>query len=85
MVWQDIVITIANLLFTYALIPQVYLGFKRRKGFMTIQTSFITSIGLYAMAIAFLTLSLTFSFFISLINGTLWFILFMQRLIYGKG
>ncbi|PIN93513.1 hypothetical protein COU61_00840 [Candidatus Pacearchaeota archaeon CG10_big_fil_rev_8_21_14_0_10_35_13] len=84
MIWQDLVITITNLLFTYSLIPQVWEGFKIRKGLLTIQTSIITTIGLYAMSVVFLSLGLTFSFVISLINGTLWLILLLQRLSYGK-
>ncbi len=32
-------------LFSYALISQVYLGFKEKKGFINIQTSLITSEG----------------------------------------
>ena len=82
MMWQDIVITIANLMFTYALIPQVYHGFKTKKGAMIVQTALITTIGLYAMAIAFFSLGLIFSTIISLLNGTLWFLLLIQRLIY---
>jgi len=35
--WQDIVITISNLLFTYALFPQIYHGFKTRKSGIVIQ------------------------------------------------
>lgn len=82
MIWQDIVITIANLLFTYALLPQVYHGFKAKKGVMVFQTAVLTTLGLYAMAVAFLTLNLLFSGIISTINGTLWALLLIQRLIY---
>ena len=32
--WQDWVISIANLLLIYSIIPQVYQGFKRKKGFL---------------------------------------------------
>ncbi|MBT4136147.1 hypothetical protein HOD75_00205 [archaeon] len=84
MVWQDIVIAIANVLFGYSLIYQVYLGFKKRKGFLAIQTSFLTTIGLYAIAFAFLTMNLYISALVSVFNGTLWLILFIQRLIYKK-
>jgi len=84
MVWQDIVIAIANILFGYSLIYQVYLGFKKRKGFLALQTSFFTTIGLFAIAIAFFSLQLYISTITSLFNGTMWLILFIQRLIYKK-
>jgi len=82
MIWQDIVITIANIMFSYALIPQVIKGFKEKKGHIAIQTGLLTSIGLYASCVAFLTLNLFFSGIICSINGTLWLILLVQRLMY---
>ena len=82
MIWQDIIITISNILFSYALIPQVYKGFKMKKGFLTFQTAFLTTIGLYVSALAFFTLNLFFSATIMTINGTLWAILLLQNLVY---
>ena len=82
MVWQDIVIAIANLLFSYALIFQVYHGFKTKKGHITIQTTLLTTIGLYVSCIAFLSLNLIFSGLSCFLNGTLWAILLIQGLIY---
>jgi len=82
MMWQDITITIANIIFAYALIPQVMQGFKHKKGYINLQTAFLTTIGLYAMAIAFVSLNLIFSTIIVGINATLWFILLIQGLIY---
>ena len=82
MIWQDVVITIANFLFTYALIPQVWQGFKTKKAAMILQTAILTTIGLYATSLAFFTLNLYFSGAISLINGTLWALLLIQKLIY---
>jgi hypothetical protein len=58
MVWQDIVIAIANVLFGYSLIYQVFKGFKEKKGFLALQTSLLTSIRLYAVAFVYLTLKL---------------------------
>jgi len=84
MIWQDIVIAIANLMFTFSLFSQVYHGFKKKKGFIILRTSGLTSIGLYAIAIAFFTLSLYFSTIIASINATLWVTLFVQRIIYPK-
>jgi len=84
MLWQDIVIAIANILFGYSLLYQVYRGFKEKKGFLTVQTSLLTTIGLYALAIAYFSLNLIISSIIGLFNGTMWLLLFIQRLIYKK-
>lgn len=84
MVWQDIVISAANLVFTYSIAHQVYYGFKKKKGLVTSMASGLTSIGLCAMVISFFTLSLYFSAFVAAINAGLWFVLFIQRRIYEK-
>lgn len=84
MLWQDLVITAATLVFGASLIPQIYHGFKKKKGFVTLATSGPTFIGLYAITIAFFTLPLFFSSIMSLITGTLWLILFLQGLKYKK-
>ena len=84
MIWQDAVIAIANLLFGYSLAYQVFKGFKDKRGYLTLQTSFLTTIGLYALALAFFALNLIFSTIITLFTGTMWLILFVQGLIYKK-
>lgn len=84
MIWQDIVITIANIIFSASLLPQVIYGFKKRKGFVTATTSGPTFIGLYAISIAFYSLNLTLSAIVSFITGTLWLTLFVQRIVYEK-
>jgi len=82
MAWQDIVITLANLLFTYSLIIQVYSGFKDRKAHLHFQTALLTTIGLYIMTIAFASLNLLFSSIAAGVNATLWLLLFIQRITY---
>jgi len=84
MVWQDIVVAIANILFGYSLAWQVYCGFKKKKALISLQTSFLTAIGLYALAVAYFSLNLILSTVIGVFNGTLWLILFIQGLIYKK-
>ena len=84
MVWQDILISVANVLFSYSLIHQVYHGFKKKEGAMTLTASSLTTIGLYAFSFAFYTLGLYASTIISIFNGTLWLTLFIQRIIYQK-
>ncbi|MCK4550821.1 MAG: hypothetical protein KAT91_02615 [Candidatus Aenigmarchaeota archaeon] len=84
MVWQDIVISIVNIVFIIALVPQIYNGFKLKKGSVIIATSLPTFIGLYVVAIVFYTLQLYYSSFVTVIGGILWTILFIQRLMYKK-
>ena len=80
--WQDIIITISVILFGYALIPQIIQGFKKRKQDITLQTSLITALGMYAITIAYLTLKLTFSTITTGITGTLWLIIALQKIFY---
>ena len=84
MVWQDIVIAIANILFGYSLIWQVYCGFKKKKAAIALQSSFLTALGLYALAVAYFSLNLILSTIIGIFNGTMWLILFIQGIIYKK-
>lgn len=84
MIWQDWVIAVASVVFGYALIYQVYQGFKEKKGFLAIQTSATTALGLYAVSFAFFTLDLFFSTGTTLFNAVMWSILLVQRLIYQK-
>ncbi|HRZ86034.1 MAG TPA: hypothetical protein P5277_04630 [Candidatus Paceibacterota bacterium] len=84
MSWQDITISILTLLFGYALIPQVYHGFKIKKTTITIQTALITCLGLYILAITFLTLNFYFSFAMDLFTGTLWLVLLIQCIVYRE-
>jgi len=80
--WQDILITIVNIIFGYALIPQVIKGFKDKKPHIAFQTGLLNTIGMYIMAFAFFSLNLTFSWIIGFFNATMWLILFIQRIVY---
>lgn len=84
MIWQDILISIASITFSIALIPQVYHGFKEKQGVIKLQTSIPTVLGLFAVMFAFFTLDLYFSTIVSFITGTLWVILVIQRVIYNE-
>lgn len=83
MIWQDIAITLANIIASYALIPQVYYGFKHKKGMITKQTGFLTTLGLYIFAISYFTLDLYVSTMASFITGSLWLTLFLQTMRFG--
>ena len=82
--WQDIVVAIANILFGYSLIYQVYRGFKEKKGFITIPTSLCTTIGMFSMTLVYLSFNLYISTIMGLFNATMWLLLFIQRIIYRK-
>ena len=84
MIWQDMIITFANVIFSAALVPQVIYGFRKRKGLVTLTTSGPTAFGLFALSITYYTLSLPYSTFVSFITGTLWLTIFLQRLVYEK-
>ena len=81
--WQDITITIIMIAFSYALIPQIIKGFKRKKSLIALQTALITSIGMFILTITYYTLNLTFSTIMAFITGTLWTILLIQSKIYN--
>jgi hypothetical protein len=80
--WQDIVVALANLLFSYSLIFQVFKGFREKKGFIALQTSFLTAIGLSALSVVYRSYNLYISTIISLFSMLLWIILFVQRVFY---
>jgi len=82
MVWQDLVLTIANIIFGYALIPQIYKGFKDKKGYINFQTALLSTIGLYAVTIVYFSLELKFSTIIGGFNATMWLLLLIQTIIY---
>ncbi|HUB92589.1 MAG TPA: hypothetical protein VL945_01370 [Candidatus Saccharimonadales bacterium] len=84
MVWQDTVIALANILFGYSLTYQVYVGFKRKRGYLTLQTACLTTIGIYTLAICFFTLHLYLSTIVEIVTGTLWLALTIQRIVYKK-
>lgn len=84
MVWQDIVITTCIIAFSYALIPQITLGFKKKKSLISTQTSLITATGMIILGIVYITLNLTFSSILAFITGALWATILIQSLIYKK-
>jgi hypothetical protein len=80
--WQDIIITITQILLAWALVPQIIKGFKNKKQAISLQTSSITFAGMYILTFVYFTLSLYFATVSSFIIGTLWLIMFIQRIIY---
>ncbi len=84
MSWQDIVITASSIVFSLSLFPQIYKGFKEKKGHIAYATSVPTFIGLYVISFAYFTLGLYLSTIMCFITGTLWVILLGQRVTYKK-
>lgn len=84
MIWQDILIMVANIIFSISLVPQVYHGFKKKVGTIKLLTSGPTTVGLFALSYAFFTLHLYLSSTFSLVSGLLWMTLLIQRLVYKK-
>lgn len=74
----------ANVLFVYSLSKQAHYGFKKKKGFIAPQTSFLTTIGLIGMSIAMFSLKLYLSGCILALSASIWMILLVQRIIYGE-
>lgn len=83
MVWQDVVVALANVLFMVSLLHQVRYGFRLRKGTVTLTTSALTAVGLFAVAVAFFTLSLFWSAVATGAAGILWSVLFVQAVMFG--
>ena len=82
MIWQDIVISIATIVFSIALVPQIIEGYTQKKALITLWASGPTFIGLFAMTYAFFTLHLYYSTIMDFINAILWLIIFIQGIIY---
>ncbi len=82
MFWQDLVISGAGIVFTLALLPQVWQGFAKKEGVVNPWTSGPTFIALYAMTAAYLTLGLVLSTAVLSVSATLWLLLFVQWLLY---
>jgi len=82
MFWQDFVISGAGIIFTIALLPQVWQGFAKKEGVINSWTSGPTCIALYTMTAAYFTLELVLSTAVLFMSATLWLLLFVQRLLY---
>jgi hypothetical protein len=81
---QDIVITIATIILSISLIPQVILGFKNKTQSISYITSISSLISLFVMAAAFASLELWLSATITVLNAIPWLIFTIQRFIYKK-
>jgi len=78
--WQDYAIGVISTLFTIELLPQLIASLKGRVK-TSFFTAFSTGISLFALSYIYSTLGLTFSWFLSMITGTLWIFLWIA----GRG
>jgi hypothetical protein len=84
MIWQDIVISLMNVVFSYALVKQVLQGFKDKQGYINLQTASFTFAGMFIISFCLLTLGLIFSFAVGIFNASMWLILLLQKVKYGE-
>lgn len=71
--WQDLVISVVQIVFSAALLPSVF-----SKNKPNCFTSLFTFLGLCAMAFSLYTLCLFYSAIWTTVSALLWFILFLQ-------
>ncbi len=76
--------TICSIAFGYALVPQVIYGFRKKMGTVTLQTSGVTCGGLYTISGVYVYEELWFAAVACALTATLWLILLLQRLYYGR-
>jgi hypothetical protein len=81
---QDIVITIASIIISLSLIPQVILGFKTQTGPVSYWTSIPYALSLSAVGLSFASLELWLSTIVTAITVLLWAILAIQKYIYSS-
>lgn len=82
MVWQDIVISIANIVLSVSLIPQIYYGFKHKISSIKKLTSLPITLALISLVISYMTLGLYFSAAMTSLAVLGWLVLFIQSIIY---
>lgn len=82
MIWQDFVLGAAFIVIAYALVPQVIQNHKTKKRSINLKTAIMTTVCLYLICVLYLTLNLYFSFVVTFITASLWFILLIQSIKY---
>jgi len=84
MIWQDVVIGVVNVLFMYAMIPQLVYGFKTKKGLISVQFSILNIVAMILLLIVYVSFGLYLSVVLTSALIVLWAVLFFQRVSYGK-
>ena len=82
--WQDIVLGICTLGFSYALIPQIISHFKKQKVSLTWQTILITAFCMYIVTFTMFTLKLWLTSSMNLLGATMWSIFGVQKWMFER-
>jgi uncharacterized MnhB-related membrane protein len=72
--WQDVVLTIGQIIFIVALFPSIL-----SKDKPALQTSLLTSAVSLSIAVVYLSLAVPFAAISAAMNGTLWLVLAIQK------
>jgi hypothetical protein len=72
--WQEVVLTVGQVIFLIALIPSIL-----SKDKPALQTSLLTSSVAFSIAVVYVTLAIPFAAISAALNGTLWFVLAVQK------
>jgi hypothetical protein len=72
--WQEVVLTIGQVIFLIALVPSIL-----SKDKPALQTSILTSTVAFSIAVVYVTLDIRFAAFSAALNGTLWLVLAVQK------
>lgn len=84
MVIEDVVMGSCAIVFSIALLPQIYRNFIAKAPSVSSYTSGLTFICLIVMSICSYRLGIIYNSISTLINASLWAILLLQNLIYGR-
>ena len=84
MVWQDNVISIANIVLSISLVPQILHGFKTKTCDIKKATSIPIILALSSLVVAYITLSLYLSAIMTATVVIGWIILLTQSIIYSN-
>ncbi|MFP4402383.1 MAG: hypothetical protein ACLFPL_04070 [Candidatus Nanoarchaeia archaeon] len=82
MIWQDVVIALANTIFIFSLSEQAYEIIKHKISTMSLINTFTLGVGLSAISFSMFTLDLYFSSVVTGLNALLWFIIGVLTLKY---
>jgi len=72
--WQDVVLTIGQVIFIVALVPSIL-----SKDKPALQTSLMTAAVALSIAVVYVTLAIPFAAISAALNGSLWLVLAVQR------
>ncbi|MFH1325649.1 MAG: hypothetical protein ABIH49_02685 [archaeon] len=84
MIWQDVIVSLASVIFVYSMFPQIVYGFKTKKGLISIQFSLLNIIAMIGLIIVYVSFELFLSAAINMLITSLWGVLLIQRIKYGR-